>query len=80
MSILGRRVPLPQSRWLRMTIGVLMVLGGLLGFLPILGFWMVPVGLVVLSIDLPYVRRFRRRFEVWGIRKYKAWRAKRARR
>ena len=33
---------------------------GLLGFLPIVGFWMVPLGLVVLSVDFPPVRRFRR--------------------
>jgi hypothetical protein len=38
--------------------------GGVLGFLPILGFWMIPLGLLVLSFDLPQVRRWRRRFLV----------------
>ena len=32
------RMKLPESRWLRTTIGVLLVCGGLLGFLPVLGF------------------------------------------
>ena len=35
-----------------------MVLGGLLGFLPILGFWMVPVGLILLGEDIPVLRRY----------------------
>jgi hypothetical protein len=59
------RMKLPESRWLRTTIGVILVVGGLLGFLPILGFWMVPLGLLVLSHDSPFVRRQRRRLAVW---------------
>jgi len=27
-------------RWLRISVGIFLVLGGILGFLPILGFWM----------------------------------------
>ena len=41
-------------------LGVILVIGGLLGFLPILGFWMLPLGLIVLSIDFALVRRWRR--------------------
>jgi hypothetical protein len=52
-------------------IGILLVLGGLVGFLPILGFWMVPLGFLVLSVDLPIVRRTRRRVEVWWGRRNK---------
>lgn len=55
-----RTFKLPRSVLLRVPIGVLLVVGGLLGFLPILGFWMVPVGVAVLSVDIPAVRRFRR--------------------
>ena len=62
-----RRITLPGSPAVRMTIGVLLVLCGLVGFLPILGFWMVPLGLLILSVDLAFVRRFRRRMEIrWG--------------
>jgi len=59
------RLKLPESRWLRTLIGVLLVFGGLLGFLPVLGFWMVPLGLLVLSHDSRFVRRQRRRLAVW---------------
>jgi hypothetical protein len=50
---------------------------GTLGFLPILGFWMIPLGLMVLSIDLPRVRRARRQAVVWWARRRDA-RARRA--
>jgi len=66
------RLPLPRSRLLRIVIGVLLVLGGFVGFLPILGFWMIPLGLLILSIDIPRVRRWRRRFAVWFSRRYPA--------
>jgi hypothetical protein len=56
---------LPQSRPLRIGIGILLIGGGLLGFLPILGFWMIPLGLLVLSVDIPIVRRWRRQLAVW---------------
>lgn len=69
---LGRwTLPLPASRGGRVAVGVALVFGGLLGFLPILGFWMVPLGLMVLSIDLPAVRRRRRRLAVWWARRSK---------
>ncbi|KQQ46468.1 hypothetical protein ASF69_04355 [Rhizobium sp. Leaf311] len=58
-------VAMPRSRVGRIIIGVLLIVGGVLGFLPILGFWMVPLGLLVLSQDLPFVRRQRRRLTVW---------------
>jgi hypothetical protein len=60
-----RRITLPASRLARIAIGSVLVIAGILGFLPILGFWMVPLGLLVLSVDLPVVRRLRRRLEVW---------------
>jgi hypothetical protein len=71
---LGRwEVPLPASPVARIIIGSLLLLGGCLWFLPVLGLWMIPLGLVVLSIDLHLVRRFRRRAEVrWGRRKAEA--------
>ena len=64
------RMPLPRSPLLRIAIGSVLVLFGLFGFLPVLGFWMIPVGLLILSVDLPRVRRWRRRFAVWFSRKY----------
>ena len=70
IQIGSRSIPLPASRALRTVIGVLLILAGLVGFLPVLGFWMIPLGLIVLSIDLPWARRGRRRLVVWFHRRY----------
>ncbi len=55
---------MPASRVGRLVLGVLCLLGGFLGFLPVLGFWMVPLGLIILSVDFPAVRKFRRKQEI----------------
>ena len=47
----------PEAKWARVPLGVLLILGGLLGFLPVLGFWMVPLGALLLAEDFPLVRR-----------------------
>ena len=73
LKLFGREFPLPGSRRGRIVLGVALVAGGILGFLPILGFWMIPVGLLVLSVDSPLVRRRRRRVEV----RYARWRRSR---
>lgn len=40
----------------RISIGLLLVVGGLFGFLPVLGFWMIPLGLVILAVDFRWAR------------------------
>lgn len=47
-----RSMPSPA----RIILGVLLLLGGLLGALPILGFWMIPLGLLVLSLEFRWAR------------------------
>ena len=70
---IGRRsYAVPGSKPVRITMGVLLVLMGMLGFLPIVGFWMIPLGLLLLSVDSWRVRRMRRRFEVWYGRRRQA--------
>ena len=71
LRVFGREVPIPRSRAARIAIGVFLILCGFLGFLPVLGFWMVPAGLLVLSYDSARVRRWRRRFEVWWGNRYR---------
>ncbi len=56
---------LPRSRTVRIAMGTALVVMGIFGFLPILGFWMIPLGLVVLSVDFHMARRFRRRLDLW---------------
>lgn len=43
-----RRVP----PGLRLPLGILLMAGGVLGFLPVLGFWMLPLGFAVAMLDL----------------------------
>jgi hypothetical protein len=61
ISVLGREFRMPQSRGVRVAMGAMLIFFGLLGFLPILGFWMIPLGLLVLSYEFALVRRLRRR-------------------
>ncbi len=55
---------MPGHPVLRLLLGAVLIVGGFLGFLPVLGFWMVPLGLIVLSIDLPIALRIKRRIDV----------------
>ena len=71
INVFGRKVGIPASRAARISLGVALVLCGTLGFLPVLGFWMIPLGLLILSHDHSGIRRLRRRGAVrWG----KRWR------
>jgi len=72
INILGRTITLPRSKPLRMSIGGGLVVFGFLGFLPVLGFWMIPLGLLVLSHELSSVRRLRRRIVVWWERRQRS--------
>lgn len=67
---------MPASRIGRVIVGVLLIVGGILGFLPVLGFWMIPLGLIFLSVDFPFVRRFRRNQEVRFGRWWQEWKRK----
>ncbi len=60
----GKTFKLPASRVARIILGLVLIAGGILGFLPILGFWMVPLGLIVLSADIVLIRKLRRRATV----------------
>lgn len=41
----------------RSVLGIVLVVGGLFGFLPILGFWMIPLGGALIALDIPPLRR-----------------------
>jgi hypothetical protein len=42
---------------LRSLAGLPLIVGGIFGFLPVLGFWMVPVGVVLIALDIPPLKR-----------------------
>jgi hypothetical protein len=54
-----------RNHRLRKTVGVLLVIGGALGFLPVLGFWMLPLGLALLAVDWAWARRLHERLQAW---------------
>ena len=51
------RLKRTPNKGIRILVGALLVIGGILGALPILGFWMIPLGLAVLAVDFPWARR-----------------------
>jgi len=61
----SRKIKIPESKFQRLILGWALIVGGLLGFLPIVGFWMLPLGIVILSVDYHFARRLKRRVQVW---------------
>jgi len=47
------RLRRPRAIWVRVPAGIALTGGGVLGFLPVLGVWMLPVGLALLAHDVP---------------------------
>ena len=70
-----RRLRHPDARWIRIPVGLLAVIGGIFSFLPVLGVWMLPLGLLLLAYDIPFLRKPVGRFTIWA-----AWRWARLRR
>jgi hypothetical protein len=69
----------PSGRWLRIPVGSLLIFGGILGFLPLVGFWMLPLGLALLADDVPLLRSFRSRILDWVEHRHPHWIDERAR-
>ena len=67
-KMIDRRVPISVSqfiRWLRkpssfavrLVVALLLVLGGFFSFLPVLGLWMLPLGLLFIAQDVPLLQK-----------------------
>ncbi|MEZ5559812.1 MAG: hypothetical protein R3E86_14870 [Pseudomonadales bacterium] len=41
---------------IRSLLGIMLMVGGVFGFLPILGFWMFPLGVAFVALDVPSAR------------------------
>ncbi|TYL81804.1 hypothetical protein FXB38_22475 [Bradyrhizobium cytisi] len=63
----------PSSRWVRIPSGALLVVGGVLSFLPVLGIWMLPLGLALLAEDVPALRASRSKVFDWIERRKPHW-------
>jgi len=64
----------PRARWVRLPLGLVLVLGGVFSFLPVLGIWMLPLGLLLLAIDLPFLQGPVNTALLWGTRRWTTWR------
>ena len=53
----------PAAIYLRLPVGLLLIVGGVLSFLPVLGIEMLPLGILLLAVDVPAVRH--RVVRVW---------------
>lgn len=63
----------PGSRLVRIPLGILLILGGVFSFLPVLGIWMLPLGLFLIAIDLPFLQGPINRLSFWAQRKWTNW-------
>jgi hypothetical protein len=57
LSRLIARLRKPEARIVRIPLGVLCILGSFLWFLPVLGLWFLPLGLLLVAQDVRFLRR-----------------------
>jgi hypothetical protein len=64
----------PRNRFVRIPIGILLLAGGVFSFLPVLGIWMLPLGLLLLALDIALLRTPIAAAIVRGTRRFNGWR------
>src|SRR3954453_3252937 len=47
----------PSSRYVRIPLAILLIAGGIFSFLPVLGVWMLPLGLLLFAQDVPILQK-----------------------
>jgi hypothetical protein len=67
----------PRAKFVRLPLGILCLLGGLLWFLPLVGLWMLPLGLVLLAQDIAFMRRPVARLMSWLLDRWERRKARR---
>jgi hypothetical protein len=60
----------------RILVSLVLVLGGLFSFLPVLGLWMLPLGLIIISQDLTFLQRPLVRLFRWTEGQFRHWRGR----
>jgi len=60
----------PSSRYVRIPLAVLLIVGGIFSFLPVLGLWMLPLGLLLFAQDAPILQKPLTRILGWIERKW----------
>ena len=60
----------PSSHYARIPLAVLLIAGGIFSFLPVLGLWMLPLGLLLFAQDVPILQKPLARMLGWIERKW----------
>jgi hypothetical protein len=60
----------PSSRLVRIPLALLLIFGGIFSFLPVLGLWMLPLGLLLFAQDVPVLQGPLARMLGWVERKW----------
>ena len=60
----------PSSIYVRIPLAFLLVVGGFLSFLPVLGLWMLPLGLLLFAQDVPFLQKPMAKMLGWIERKW----------
>ena len=60
----------PSSRLVRIPMAILLIAGGIFSFLPVLGLWMLPLGLLLFAQDVPMLQKPMARMLGWIERKW----------
>ena len=63
----------PSSRWVRIPVGILLIIGSFLSILPVFGLWMLPLGMVMLAQDVRFIKRLIDRLLAWIEWKHPKW-------
>lgn len=63
----------PSSRLVRLPLAFLLIFGGIFSFLPILGVWMLPLGFLILALDIPPLQGPVVNAIEWVERKWAEW-------
>jgi hypothetical protein len=66
----------PQSRWIRLPLGILCIVASFFWFLPVVGIELFPVGLLLIAQDVPFLRRPAAKLLLWLEAKWRALRAR----
>lgn len=62
----------PAAKWIRIPLGLLFVAASFFAFLPVLGIELLPLGLMLLALDIPFLREPVGRFLLWLADRWRA--------
>jgi hypothetical protein len=64
----------PKSRKVRIPLAVLFLVGGFFWFLPVVGLELIPIGLLLIAQDVPFLRKPVGRGILWLVHRWRALR------